>query len=181
MNIHKWLEEIKDAEAPHNPEQTAGATFFQRTEHSRPVFKEKRTAKRSRSDSSLLEPRPHTQMTPPKKPKLATKGKSVASALSEASEPDQSDSAESESSSDRYARKPRRKTRPERYQPKPVVQRVKHVHKSGKGESKKTRRKSRRKKGEQSCSGVAESFQAKNVSKDRLTVICPACRTENDC
>jgi hypothetical protein len=172
MDIHKWLEETAEATAPQDPAQTLGATFFQRPEKSNPVFKDQRAAKRTRSDSSLLDPQPHTQRESPlaKRSKLPTKAKPVSGASSEASHPSQIDSAESESSSHRYARKPRRKTRLERYEPKPVEERVKHVHPSRKGESKKARRKTKRKKGEHSGSGIADGFHAKNVSGDRLTV-----------
>lgn len=172
MDIHKWLEETAEADAPRDPAQTLGATFPQRPEKSKPVFKDKRAAKRTRSDSSLLEPQPPTQRenSPAKRSKLSTEEKPVPGAHSEDSHPSQSDSAESESSSHRYARKPRRKTRLERYEPKPVEQRVKHVHPSRKGESKKTRRKSKRRKGEHSGSGIADGFHAKNVSGNRLTV-----------
>jgi len=170
MDIQKWLDDTAEAKAPPDSTETPGSNFFQRAEKPKPVFKEKHGRKRRQSDSSLLDPQPHAHKAPPKESKPPTECSPDASLYSDASRPSRSDSAESESSSHRYARKPRRKTRLERYEPKPVKERGKHVHRSRKDESKQTRRKSKRKKVEKSGSAVAQSFHAKNVSRDRLTV-----------
>jgi hypothetical protein len=179
MDIQKWLNETADASAPPDPAQTAGSTFFQRPEKAKPVFKEKHAPKRSKSDSSLLDPQPPTHKAPPKRPKAPAEKSPDPSARSEASSPSHSESAGSESSSHRYARKPRRKTRVERYEPKVVDERGKHAHRSRKDKSKKSRRKPTRKKGEQSGSG--QGFHANNVSKDRLTVRAPICSCVHRC
>ncbi|KAF2831294.1 hypothetical protein CC86DRAFT_463214 [Ophiobolus disseminans] len=172
MDIQKWLDDTAEVHmhAPPNPAQTPGSGFFQRPEKPKPVFKEKHAPKRCKSDSSLLDPQPHPHKAPPKESKPPTEGSLDASAYSEVSRPSRSDSAESVSSNHRYARKPRRKTRLERYEPKPVKERGKHIHHSRKDESNKTRRESKRRKGEKLGSGVAQSFRAKNVSGDRLTL-----------
>ena len=170
MDIHRWLEETAGAKVPPDLAQTPGSNIVQRAEKLKPVFKEKRAPKRSKSDSSLLDPQPHSRRAPPKESKPSTEESSDASVYSKASRPSRNGSTESESSSHHYAQKPRHKTRLERYEPKQNKERGKHVHQSRKDESKKSRRKSKRKKGEKSGSGVAQNFHAKNVSRDRLTV-----------
>jgi hypothetical protein len=167
MDIRKWLNETEDAEAT-NPAPRSGANLFLPVEKVKPVFADKRASKRTKSDSSLLDPRP----SHPKRHK-ATSGESAdASASSEASPTDRDPSNLSDASSQRFARKPRRKTRPERYEPslKRNKERGKHIHQSRRDKSKKTGRKSKRKKEEKPGSGIGQDFQAKNVSKDRLTV-----------
>jgi hypothetical protein len=120
----------------------------------------------------LLDPHSgHLQKSPANERKAPTDGGTEKS-VSEARQATLSDSI----NSNRYARRPRRKTRPEHYEcPSTVVtgERGKPAHLREKGESKKPRHKSRRKKGEQGekpSSGVVQSFHAKNVSSDRLTV-----------
>jgi hypothetical protein len=170
MDVQRWLSEIVDTEAPSVPAQTSKSDFFHRPEKPRPVFNEQCMPRRSKSDSSLLVPQPHSHKAPPHEPKHSTKNGANVRAHSEVSHSGRSETTESESSSQRYARKPRRKTHLERYEPKQRKEPAKHVHQSRKSESKRTRRKSKRKKGEKSDSGVAHNFQAKNVSGDRLTV-----------
>jgi hypothetical protein len=157
MDIQAWLNDTVEAEAPEVPVQTAACNFFSRPEQPKPVFQEKRAQKRCRSDSSLLVPQSHSQIVPPHEPDTPT-------------EYDPAGSVGDEPSSERYVRRPRRKTRPERYEPKQNRGRGKYVHQSRKDESKKTRRTSRCKKEEKVEGGVGQSFHAKNVSRDRLTV-----------
>jgi hypothetical protein len=139
MDIRKWLDETVQPEAPRDPINLQQTT------------KPAKRKRRRRPDSSILDPRPLASS-----PHL-----SVDDSAGEAVQATCSDS----SSSSRYARKPRRKTRLERYEPAP------HAHGHCKGESKKTRRKPRCKKSEMPP-GVMHTFQAKNVSGDRLTVRC---------
>lgn len=137
-----------------------------------PMRQSSHRRKQSRSDSSLLPlPPRHTPHTKKRRPPTE-RNTTDESAGSEVSDATHTESAESSTSSQRYARKPRRKTRPERYEPpsKPVRERGKHAHGRPKGESKKSRRKSRRRIGEQPGSGIVQTFHAKNVSRDRLTV-----------
>jgi hypothetical protein len=139
MDIRKWLDETVPPEAPREPI---------RSQQTAEPAKAQRKLRR-KSDSSILDPRPPA--SPPHEP--------VDNGVHEALQATCSDS----SNSSRYARKPRRKTRPERYEP------GSHAHRHHKGESKRPRRTSRRKKGEKPP-GVMQTFQAKNVSGDRLTV-----------
>jgi hypothetical protein len=168
MDIEQWLKDTAEAEAPQLPTHNKASDFFYRAEQPRPVFQEKRARKRGKSDSSLLDPQPVSQKAPPEKPKPPTEP--TVDENSEASRSSRTESTESKSSSQPYARKPRRKTRAERYEPKQKKERGKYVHQSRMDKSKKTRRKSKRRKGETVQSGVAQSFDAKNVSRDRLTV-----------
>lgn len=84
-------------------------------------------------------------------------------------------SRSSSSSSHQYARRPRRRTRLERYEPgsKAAKERGKKKNRHSKGESTKTRHKSRRKKRQNPGAGLVQSFHAKNVSQARLTVGFP--------
>jgi hypothetical protein len=157
MDIQTWLDETVEAEALHVRAQTAQCNFSCRPEQSKPVFQERRAQKRCKSDSSLLVPQPHLHIAPPNEPDTPTKHNLDVT-------------AGDESSSQRYVRRPRRKTRPERYEPRQNKKREKHVHHTHKGEPKKSRRTSRCKKEEKSEGGVAQSFHAKNISGDRLTV-----------
>jgi hypothetical protein len=146
MDIRKWLDETVPPEAPRESNdlhQTAEPAERKR---------------RRRSDSSMLDPRP-----PASSPHA-----SLDDSADEALQATCSDS----SSSTRYARKPRRKTRPERYEP------GSHAHRHRKDESKKRRRKPRRKRGDKPP-GAMQTFQAKNVSGDRLTVSCSCGRLEH--
>lgn len=140
MDIRKWLDEIVQPETQREP-----------VRHQRPVESTKRK-RRCKSDSSILDPRPPA--SPPHESVDDSAGKAFRAMCSDSS------------SSSRYARKPRRKTRPERYEPAP------HARRDPKDESKTTRRKPRRKKGEK-LPAVIRTLEAKNVSKDRLTVRHP--------
>ena len=130
MDIQKWLDEIVQPETP------PGTT------------KRKAPRKRSRSDSSLLGPRP-----PSPRPQQADSDGGTSKALHT--------TLSNCSTSSRYARKPRRKTRPELYEP---GSRVLQRHKA---KSKKTRHKRSK-----ALPDMVQNFQAKNVSGDRLTVRC---------
>ncbi|KAI4948730.1 hypothetical protein J4E86_008079 [Alternaria arbusti] len=141
MDIRKWLDETVQPEAPREPNN-----LHQTAEPA----KRKR---RRRSDSSLLDPRPPASS--PHKPAEDSADEALQATCSDSS------------SSSRYARKPRRKTRPERYEPQYAP--GPHAHRDRKDKSKKSRRKPRRKKGEK-APGVMQTFQATNISGDRLTL-----------
>jgi hypothetical protein len=163
MDIRKWLDETVQPEAPGEPVE-----LRQKAEPS----KRKRQRKRSKSDSSLLDPA--TFPPPPRRrrkssPEIMRRARiERGTANDSASEAPQAATASDSSNSSRYGRKPRRKTRPEHYEP------GSHADRDRKGESKKTRRKPKRKKREQAgIGGIVQNFHAKNVSGDRLTVRCP--------
>ena len=168
MDIRKWLEETAHAKAPADGPSKSVSSFLQPAERAKPVFEHRPAPERSKSDSSLLDPQPPLRRAPPRKHKLSS-WKSGEGSASGVSQP-QDETTGSEASSHCYARQPRRKTRPDRYEPSPErnKERGKHVHVSRKSESKKTRRKSKRKK--EDPGGIGQTFQAKNVTRDRLTV-----------
>jgi hypothetical protein len=162
MDIRKWLDETVQPEAPGEPVEPRQKAA---------PSKRKRQRKRSKSDSSLLDPA--TFPPPPRRrrkssPEIVRKAPiERGTANDSASEAPQATVSDSSNSS-RYMRKPRRKTRPEHYEP------GSHADRDRKGESKKTLRKSKRKKREQpGIGGIVQNFHAKNVSGDRLTVRCP--------
>lgn len=130
--------------------------------------KEKRQRKSSTVDSSLLEAQPQRKRTPPAL-QADLDGSVDESMCSDASH--FSTSSESSPLSQPYARRPRRKTRLERYEPAlmDVKEQGTHTRRRRKGESSRKKRKHNRKKDKLST-GIVQGFQAKNVSKDRLTV-----------
>ncbi|EUC36682.1 hypothetical protein COCCADRAFT_2333 [Bipolaris zeicola 26-R-13] len=140
MDVLKWLEETEQHPVPQDA--------------CKPKSKSKRLPRRAKSDSSLLEPLP-LQDSPVQQRARKQTARDVLVASSSAS-----------STSSLYARKPRRKTRPERYEPN------KPEHAGRNNSSKKARHKSRRRKVEKSGQ-VVRNFKAKNVSGDRLTLKPP--------
>ncbi|KAF1944108.1 hypothetical protein EJ02DRAFT_341821 [Clathrospora elynae] len=141
MDIRKWLDETVQ------PEVTRESIKSSRK--AEPARK-----KRFISDSSLLEAPSPRRQTPEDQPDVC------------------SEDSQASNSSGAYERKPRRKTRPEHFELSSKVtveERGGHAH-NRKGESKKTRRKSKRKKSDKTGSGVMQNFHAQNVTGDRLTL-----------
>lgn len=173
MDIRKWLQETVLPEQPVSPtrlEQSGPDAPPHPTAPERDL-RAGRRRKRSTSDSSLLRTR-----TIRREPSLVERRAAIVdsgddSAYSDAHHPPVH-SSESSSSSQQYARKPRRKTRPERYEPtsKGAKGRGTQVNRHRKDESKKKKHSSRRKKADKPGAGLVQSFHAKNVPKDRLTV-----------
>ncbi|KAJ4345250.1 uncharacterized protein N0V89_011380 [Didymosphaeria variabile] len=170
MDIHKWLSETVLPQQPPSPPEQREYHHAPCSEQPERIPKDKRRRKQSTSDSSLLD-------VPPQRKKRPTSGR-VPSLKKEADETDHTDASHSPSrsassiSSEPFRRKPRRKTRPERYEPvlKDAKERGLHTQRRDKGESKRARRKSRRMKANNPGSGMVQGFQAKNVPQDRLTV-----------
>ncbi|CAO2656751.1 Nn.00g055540.m01.CDS01 [Neocucurbitaria sp. VM-36] len=170
MDIGRWLDEtVQPEHLPSLPQTSAVATFYPKRPD--PALGGRHRRERSKSDSSLLDPLLR-EKTPKRKRNPPTEASTDDNANSEASHLTRSEPTGSNSSSQKYARRPRRKTHPERYEPssKAVQERGKHAYRSRKGESKKSLRKSKRKKCEKPCSGIVQCFHAKNVSGDRLTL-----------
>jgi hypothetical protein len=170
MDIRKWLNEtVLPKQPPSPPDQRSLPPLLEtgETEH---AHRGKRRRKRSTSDSSLLDIRPRRKKTPPTDDAADVEG----SACSEAFHP-ASQSSGSSKLSQKYARRPRHKTRPERYEPaaKEVKERGTHTHRRRKGESKKAKRKAKSRKAEKPGTSIVQSFHAKNVPSDRLTVRRP--------
>jgi hypothetical protein len=172
MDVRKWLDETVQPDHPQTLTKHSGVGPREDSKKPAPVASKRRRRKRSKSDSSLLDVSPQRQETHAYQQKPPTEHRAAESACSEASHDTCSVSSGTSTSSQQYARRPRRKTRPERYDPlaKPVYERVKHAHRNREDESKISRRKSKHKKRNKSGSGMVQSFQAKNVTGDRLTV-----------
>lgn len=170
MDIQRWLDETAEAETPQKPVETTATNFFYPTEQPKPVFVAKRKRPRTKSDSSILALQPTPRKAPLKAPGLPVEDGTDASACSEESRSSHSYSTESDSSSHYYARKPRRKTRPDRYEPKRSKESRKHVHPSRRDKSKKSKARSKNKRRKHADSAAGQTFHAKNVSQDRLTV-----------
>ncbi|KAF2261887.1 hypothetical protein CC78DRAFT_339478 [Lojkania enalia] len=172
MDIRKWLDETVLPERPPGlPEQLGLPAFLCPKEVEEPP-REKRRPKRSASDSSMLEACPARIKTPRIEHGVdIDDSTSSDSACSNASQ-HTTRSSGSSSSSQQYARRPRRKTRRERYEPaaKDVKARGTLVYRHRKRESRKTKRKSRRSKTDKPGIGLVQSFHAKNIPRDRLTL-----------
>lgn len=170
MDIHKWLSETVLPRLPPSPPGQGEEHHVPSLEKSKRFSNEQYKRKPSSSDSSLLDDPPQRKKGPPS-------GR-VPSIEEEPDENGNTDASRSTSRSERsmssksYRRRPRRKTRSERYEPlsKDAKERGLHAQRRDKGESKKERRKTRRRKANRSGSGIVQSFQAKNVPRDRLTV-----------
>ncbi len=169
MDIQKWLDEIVQ---PGSSSKLTNGGLRKSLPHSIPPVKPddgRHRRKLSIADSSLLDPLSQQEEKPPRRQKSHRKKRAVESIKSYTSQDTRRESTESLASSHRYLRKPRHKTRPERYDPSAKVTRQREAH-SGpkrKREAKVPRRKSKRKKHD---SGIMQSFQAENVSGERLTV-----------
>jgi hypothetical protein len=172
MDIRKWLEETVLPECPPSPSlpEQMGLAPFLYSKASEKGPKQGRRRKRSTSDSSLIHARTARRRSPPVRQPADAVNSGDASACSNAYQP--THSSRGSTSSQQYARKPRRKTRPERYEPtlKDAKGRGKQENKHQKGESKHRKHKSRRNKAEKQGVGLVQSFHAKNVPTDRLTV-----------
>lgn len=169
MDIQRWLDQTVLPERPASPPVVRIEAPIALPKKPEQAHKKKRRRRHSTSDSSLLEVPPPRKKTPPITREADIDQSADDSAYSDASHPT---SRSGSSTSSLYARKPRRKTRPERYEPtlKDVKGRGRHIHRHRKGESKKTQRKPRRRKVDKPGSGIVQSFYAKNVPRDRLTV-----------
>ncbi|EOA88902.1 hypothetical protein ACJQWK_05632 [Exserohilum turcicum] len=136
MDISKWLD---DTEQPDFPSDSSTPAHPRR---------------RATSDSSLLEP------LAPKAPSRQHDARPQTASHARHAAPSECSNAS------RYARKPRRKTRPDRYEPNVHHRRRRNT--SPKKPQHKSARSNKEKPGV-----VVQSFRAKNVSRDRLTLKPP--------
>jgi hypothetical protein len=169
MDIRKWLEETVLPERPPSLSEQRHMPEFLRPKNAEKAPREKRRRKPTSSDSSLLDARPVHKESPPVEEEADSRASTSESACSDVYH--HTRSSESSIASQPYARQPRRKTRLERYEPasKHAKERGTQAGRHRKGKSD-TKRKSRRKKGDKPKISLAQSFHAKNVPKDRLTV-----------
>lgn len=170
MDIRKWLAETEDPVSSEQPEDGR----FLLTRQPDTVLDARRRRKRSSSDSSLLKaasPQPRRKGNTARKLDRCEIPDVINEGLSDTSHSTSGRSTSSHASQ-RYARKPRRKTRADKYdvEPKRGKERDAGQRPSRKSESKKSKRKFRRRKDEKTHNGIGQEFQAKNISRDRLTV-----------
>lgn len=174
MDIRKWLDETElpaQELAPSLPDQLGLAPCLRPKEGAeRP--RKKRKHLRSTSDSSLLDSHPQRRSPSPRLKRKA----SATSLLEDGSRSDGSSgssrSTRRSTSSEPYARRPRRKTRPERYEP---MLKEDKGHASRKDQRKRdktrsSRRRSKHRSWDRPDTGPGRSFHAKNVPTNRLTV-----------
>ncbi len=170
MDIRQWLEATNDPQdGPSLAEQLQLPSFLhRRPEAAEPTYKRRSQRKRSSSDSSFVEANDVRRDSPKRVRKhsrtdLQTESSSGSSSL---------ESGKSDSS-DKYRRKPRRKTRPDRYEPKKDKKRQHERRKSEKDgkEPKHHKRRTGRRTKDKPTVWMATAINAKNGSKERLTVI----------
>lgn len=170
MDICKWLDETVLPQQPPSPPVDCHASRPQQTGQ---LVSERQKRKQTSSDSSLLQ----GPLQPSEKIVLPGRGDPVKETADKSAHTYASHltvHSGSSVSSRPYRRRPRRKTRPERYEPvaHDAEERGTHNHKHKRSERRRTRRATRRSKAERSGSGIVQNFQAKNVPTERLTVTC---------
>lgn len=162
MNINQWIEDLNQADPPNE----SPALFDQRGgQDGRPVRKRRRGSGRSSPLQPFAEPSQPTE-------KHAVSVYDLDSDASSATETNSSSSVTS-SSSVRYWRRPRHRTKAEKYLPK-----LKSTPQPREKQKKRHRRKQRRRKSKkheqnksEKITGIVQSFHAKNISNKRLTVV----------
>lgn len=171
MDIRKWLAET---ESPDAPEQL-GVENLLLLKQADTSLDARRRRKRSSSDSSLLKapsPQPRRQDGRTTKREHRRVQETTAEAQSVTSRSTSSELTDQTTASQRYARKPRRKTCPDKYEAgsKDIQGQDESQRQGRKVETRKSKRKSKRRKDDRTHLGIERNFQARNVSKDRLTV-----------
>ena len=169
MDICKWLDEVVLPQQPQSPHSQLVHCHAPRLERTGRVTSGKHKSKSTSSDSSLLQ----GPMRPSENIVLPERGE-VKENTDRGAHTDGIHKVHTggDASSEPYKRKPRRKTRPERYEPvaHDAEEWGTHTRKHQRSEPRRARRVSRRSKADKSGSGVVQNFQAKNVPRDRLTV-----------
>jgi len=170
MDIQEWLDKTVLPQQPPSPLEPCSETHPPYVEPIGHASHQRHRRRRPTSDSSLLEALPPRKKAAPVESEHRLGADADESAESDASHP--AAHTESSASSRPYRRRPRRKTRPDRYDPVPkhVQKRGKHTQRLSKGESKRTKRRSRRSNVDKPDSAIVQGFHAKNVPQDRLTV-----------
>ena len=172
MDIQKWLDEIVQPDPlPNSIEQPAGESCSQcRT--SKPTLKRRNLQTQRDSDSSVLSIRSQQEERPKKRRRHGKGDRSTSDTDTASFQERCSSSTRTTATSQRYARRPRHKTRPERYESTSKAKKEVRAHpQSGRrGVVKNPRRKSKGKKIGKQGDETAQNFRANNVSGDRLTV-----------
>lgn len=182
MDVRRWLEETKTPGPPASLGLPAGQHAREgaprdAAKQSSPNRRKcKRPQRHTSSDSSLLWPdraNGHGQPVTQKSGNGDRARQHTASDKAASHYSSELSGSADRSEFERYARRPRRKTRPEIYEPKAGKKRSKRTHGSRKNRHAPLREKDRRRTRPRQ-SDLAQTFHAKNVAKDRLTVRRPA-------
>lgn len=176
MDIAKWLEETAADVAPlqQTPAEPSNrpAPLPTRGDAVERLHRKHRQRRQTPSDSSFLDiDRPHEAPTSARKQERHSEASGTSASTGDSAET-RSSSSDDSGAADRYERRPRHKTRPDLYDPKPEKKKdhSKQKRREKKDESKKSKRKSRRKAKDKPGAGLVQSFHAKNVAISRLTV-----------
>lgn len=174
MNINQWIESLEQAVPPN--------------ESPLPTDKPHAPLKRERGSrtSSLLEPLANRKRrgTKDKQPVVSVdSSSSVSSDATSTSTSSRPSSQPSSSSSKRYRRRPRYHTKEDKYhskssskpQQKRREKKKKKKKEKEKEKDKRAKHSRRNKHKSKEVTGVVQTFKAKNVPKDRLTVSCVLC------
>ena len=169
MDIDQWLLNTSAPEGEGLAARLGIPSFLQRAnpEPIRPTHKRKRS--QPPRESSLLEETVSLQRDASEAHQGALQEALESGSPSRASSRAVSTSVSAVTSTGLYKRKPRKKTRVDRYDPKPRKSKRRRQTKREDREETRNRKKSRRSK-EKHGSGVIQAFRAKNVASDRLTV-----------
>jgi len=171
MDIRKWLDEIVYPEHPTSLQSLPLAKSPRQLPHPQPVTRVKPVRNQSRSDSSILELSSGQRRTTRKHRKPTTRAGTAEGAHGEIPVHIGSESSHGSDPTERYVRRPRRKTRPDRYDPSSkIAARDTYVHQSRKDESNQLHRPSKRRRKANMGGGIGHDFRASNVSGHRLTV-----------
>jgi hypothetical protein len=177
MDIDKWLEgTVVAAERTTLPDQLGFPALLHPTYKPAVERSARRYGKRMRhsADSSILEPLEPVAAPSRRKLVLAHGSEHMPpSRQDHGRAPSSAHRAESDANSVHYQRKPRRKTRPERYEAKtaeePAEDRGKHERKRGK-KDKDAKHARKRQEDKSGLADIVQTFHAKNVPRERLTV-----------
>jgi hypothetical protein len=166
MDIRKWLKETVQPElaSKHSPEPVGFRHVGSATRRRRRMH--------ATSDSSILDPLHRRTNASPTKCDHSTERNANEHIEDEDLQSTYSHSPSITNSPQQYARRPRHKTRLERYEPSHKItgEQRKNAYGANLGESKKSRRKPKQKTVGKSGINPTHDFHAKNVSTDRLTV-----------
>jgi hypothetical protein len=173
MDIDRWVQDVVAADTPGISDRLKVPDIFQPKHVDCDALVASRKRKRSTADTSFLE----RAATPPQAAKRGrrnrldslTPSSSAHSTISGRGSPE----IQTESSSDRYKRKPRRKTRPDRYELKENAKKRRSSRSTTKKKEKKSTKHDGDPKGKwnhKSDLALNDKFLARNVSKNRLTV-----------
>ncbi|KAF2756734.1 hypothetical protein EJ05DRAFT_502228 [Pseudovirgaria hyperparasitica] len=162
MDIKRWLDDTWLVEEDNNSIEQAGAS----------ETKKRKQSPRHPSDSSIIQPAFCTFATPQETTNARDRVLQKAEASTRSSSCSSRLTRSSKTSSDRYDRKPRRKTRTDRYEYKESE--TKDCRDQNRKKEKHHRKAERKRKGrerrEKRGVGIVQSFHAKNVKKERLTL-----------